>query len=165
MVCQGFRVLINECAGRSQPRARFRDKRSLPYGPSRKKPQWKWIGSGAAIAALVWLLVIFLLRSKFRQLQQTQDSLGGGMMDAAVAVPERNLHVPVPAASSARLSASLAGRKRRGDANGAPKRTRVKSREVGINPSDRMLDHSGYATCRPEGVKEVGEVSCDWGRR
>jgi hypothetical protein len=87
------------------------------------------------------------------------------MMDVADARPERDLHVPLPAASRAPSRPRSREEKAGAMRTGAPKHSRDKSREVWINPSDRTLDHSGYAACRPEGVKEVAEVSCHWGRR
>ncbi|HZA52628.1 MAG TPA: hypothetical protein VE616_00145, partial [Candidatus Udaeobacter sp.] len=71
--------------------------------------------------------------------------------------PEHNLHVPVPAASRARLSVSLARRESRGDTKaGAPKRPRVKEQKVfGLTPVTGHLIIQDTPTCRPEIVKEV----------
>jgi hypothetical protein len=71
--------------------------------------------------------------------------------------PERNLHVPVPAASRARLSVSLARRESRGDTKaGAPKRSRVKEQKrFGLTPVTGHLIIQDTPPCRPEIVKEI----------
>jgi hypothetical protein len=58
----------------------------------------------------------------------------------------------VPAASRARLSVSLAGRKAGPIRKPAHRNAPVsKCRDVRINASDRMLDDSGYATLPARG--------------
>ncbi|MGH7825591.1 MAG: YihY/virulence factor BrkB family protein [Candidatus Binatia bacterium] len=49
------------------------------YGPSRNKPQWRWISSGAVIATILWLVGSFLFSfyvSNFASYNATYGSLG-----------------------------------------------------------------------------------------
>jgi membrane protein len=49
------------------------------YGPSRAKPQWRWITWGSAFAALVWLLASILFSwyaQSFGSFNKTYGSLG-----------------------------------------------------------------------------------------
>ena len=49
------------------------------YGPSREKPQWRWITWGSAFAAFAWLAVSMLFSwyaASFGNFNQTYGSLG-----------------------------------------------------------------------------------------
>jgi membrane protein len=49
------------------------------YGPSRERPQWRWISWGSAIAAIVWLIMSILFSlyaANFGSFNKTYSSLG-----------------------------------------------------------------------------------------
>jgi membrane protein len=49
------------------------------YGPSREKPQWRWITSGSAVAAVSWIVVSILFAwyaENFGSFNKTYGSLG-----------------------------------------------------------------------------------------
>ena len=79
------------------------------------------------------------------------------MVVAPTVRPERNLHVPVPAASRPRLSVWLARRESRGDTKaGAPKRSRVKEQKrFGLTPVTGHLIMQDTPYLPAEVVKEI----------
>jgi hypothetical protein len=54
------------------------------YGPSREKPQWRWITWGSGVAAVSWL-VVSIHAENFGSYNKTYGSLG------ALALPQRPL--------------------------------------------------------------------------